>query len=84
VLACRIKDGQRQDAEELLGLYLDALDEELVELHTFISTHKPASTSSVEELDEEAQSAEGRIEVRKREYTVRQLFFFSLRWAWRC
>jgi hypothetical protein len=33
------KGGQQQDAEELLGLYLDALDEELVGLHTCISTH---------------------------------------------
>jgi hypothetical protein len=68
-----------QDAEEFLGLYLDALDEELVELHTYISTLKLASPC-VEELDGETQSAEGQAEVAKREYTVhvrRLCFFFS-------
>ena len=68
-----VKSGKHQDAEEFFGLYLDALDEELVELHTCISTHKVASTSSVEELEEEAQSAESQTEVGEQGYTVRQL-----------
>jgi ubiquitin carboxyl-terminal hydrolase 10 len=55
-----VKDGKHEDAEEFLGLYLDALDEELVELRN-ISTHKPASTSSVED---------GQPEVGKRDYTA--------------
>lgn len=59
---CR-KDGKHQDAEEFLGLYLDALDDELVELHTYISTHKPASPKFVEELEEGAQSTEGQTEL---------------------
>ena len=73
-----VKDGKHQNAEEFLGLYLDALDEELVELHTYISAHKPASTPSVEELGEEAQLAERQTEVGKRDYTVRQLHFHTL------
>jgi len=70
-----VKDGKHEDAEEFLGLYLDALDEELVELRTYISTHKPASASGVEELEEEVQSTEGQTEVGKQDYRVRQLFF---------
>ena len=73
-----VKDGQRQDAEEFLGLYLDALDEELVEIHSYISTHKQATTASVEEVEEEAQMAEGQSDVGKREDNVRQSFFLSL------
>jgi hypothetical protein len=80
VLAYCIKDGQQQDAEELLSLYLDELDEELAELHNFTSTHKPASTPSIEELD---PSAEGQNELRNRDDIVRQLFFLSLHRAWR-
>jgi hypothetical protein len=75
VLAYCVKDGKHQDAGEFLGLYLDALDEELVKLNAYISTHKPAlAPRSVEELKEEAQSAEDQTEVGKRDYTVRQLF----------
>ena len=76
MLAYCIKDGKHEDAEEFLGLYLDALDEELVELHTYISTHRPASAPSIEELREEAQSAEGQAEaeVGMRDHMVRQLF----------
>ena len=59
-----------------LGLYLDALDEELVGLHTCISTHK--LPSNVEELKEEAQLAEDPTEVGTQDYVVSQLFFFSL------
>jgi hypothetical protein len=63
-----VKDGSHEDAEEFLGLYLNALDEELVELHTYISTHRPASTPRIE-----AQSAEGQAEaeVGIRDHTVR-------------
>ena len=73
-----VKDGQQQDAEEFLGHYLDALDEELVEIHSYISTHNPASTASVEEVEEEAQSAEGQSDVGRREDNVRKSFFLSL------
>ena len=76
VLTCWIKDGKHEDAEEFLGLYLDALDEELAELRAFISTHKPASALGIEELKEEAQSAEGQAEAKVgiRDHTVRRLF----------
>jgi ubiquitin carboxyl-terminal hydrolase 10 len=76
VLAYCIKDGKHEDAEEFLGFYLDALDEELVELHTYISTRRPASAPRIEELREEAQSAEGQAEaeVGMRDHTVRRLF----------
>jgi ubiquitin carboxyl-terminal hydrolase 10 len=60
-----VKDGKHEDAEEFLGFYLDALDEELVELNTYISTHKLASARSV---GEGAQLATGQIEVGKRDY----------------
>jgi hypothetical protein len=73
VVAYCVKDGKHEDAEEFLGLFLDALDEELVELHTYISTHRPASAPSIEELKEEAQTAEGQAEG-MRDHTVRQLF----------
>jgi hypothetical protein len=68
VLAYHIKDGQQQDAEVFLGLYLDALDEELVELHTYISTHKPALVPSVDEIEGEIQSAWDKTEVGQRGY----------------
>jgi ubiquitin C-terminal hydrolase len=57
-----VKDGKHQDAEEFLRLYLDALDEELVELHKILN---------VKELEEEAQSAEGQTGVGEQNYTVR-------------
>jgi ubiquitin carboxyl-terminal hydrolase 10 len=74
VLTCCVKDGKHEDAEELLGLYLDALDEELAELRTHISTYKLTSASGVE-LEEEVQSTESQTEVGKEDYRVRQLFF---------
>ena len=77
MLASCVKDGTYEDAEEVLGLYLDALDEELGELHTYISSHKPTSAPSVEELEGEAQSVEGQAELGKRHYTVRRLCLFS-------
>lgn len=61
-----------------LGLYLDALDEELVALRSSFSTHKPASTLKVEGPEEETQSGDGQTEVGERDYMVRQFFFFSL------
>ena len=71
-----VKDGLQQDAEEFLGLYLDALDEELVELHTYISTCRLASASapSMDKPEGEAQLVGETVE--KQEYTVRQLFFY--------
>ena len=79
--AYRVKDGKHEDAEEFLGLYLDALDRELVELQTYIRTHEPASVPDVEEFEgevAEAKSAEGQTEVGNRDDTVRQLLFLSL------
>ena len=70
-----VKDGKHGDAEEFLCLYLDALDEELVELQTHTS---PVSAPSAEELEERVQSAEGQTEVVKREYMVRPFSFLSL------
>ena len=61
-----------------LNLYLDALDEELVALRSFLNTHKLASTLKVEELEEETQLGEGQIEVGERGCMVRQLFFLFL------
>ena len=66
-----LKDGQQQDAEVFLGVFLDTLDEELAKLYTYISTHKPASAPSVDELEEETRSAVGKTEVGKRDYMVR-------------
>ena len=63
-----VKDGKTEDAEEFLGLYLDALDTELVELHTYISTHKPALVPSVDEIEGEIQSAWDKTEVGQRGY----------------
>lgn len=72
-----VKDGNHHDAEEFLCLYLDALYEELAELHTYICTHKQTSIPSVEKLGEEAELAESRAEL-GRDSMVRQLFFLSL------
>ena len=69
--AYRVKDGKHEDAEEFLGLYLDALDGELVELQTYISMHKLSAVPNVEESEGEAKSAEGQTEAGKRDYTVR-------------
>ena len=66
-----------EDAEEVLGLYLDALDEELGELDSYISPQKRTSAPSIEVLEGEAQSTEGVAEVGKRDHTVRRLCFFS-------
>jgi hypothetical protein len=75
VLTYCIKDGKHEDAEEFFGLYLDALDEELVDTH--ISGHKPASTSGIQELLKEVQSTENQTPVGRRDHTVRQLSFLS-------
>ena len=76
MIAYCVKDGKHEDAEEFLGLYLDALDEELVELRTYISTQWPASAPRIEVLREEAQSAEGKAKAKvgMRDHTVRRLF----------
>ena len=68
MLAYCIKDGEQQDAGEFLGLYLDALEEELGELHTYI-------VPSVKKLEKGTLSSEGQTEVGKRDDTVRRLFF---------
>ena len=62
----------------LLGLYLEALDEELVALQSSIGTHKPTSILKVEGLEEETQSGEGQTEVGEQDDTVRQFFSFCL------
>ena len=54
-----------------LGLYLEALDEELVTLRSSIGTHRPASTLKLQELKEESQSGETHTEMKERDYTVR-------------
>ena len=75
-----VKDGKHEDAEEFLGLYLDALDRELIELQIYISTHEPASVPNVEEFEgevAEAKSAERQTEVERQDHTVRQLIFPS-------
>ena len=66
-----MKDGKHEDAEEFLGLYLDALNEELAGLRNYISTHEPVSVPCVEGLEEDVLSAEGQTDVGKRDYTVR-------------
>ena len=65
MLAYYVKDGKNKDAKEFLCLYLDALDEELVELQTYISMHEPASAPSVEILE-----GEGQAEEKERDYAV--------------
>ena len=54
-----------------LGLYLEALDEELVTLRSSIGTHRSASIMKVKELEEETHSGGSQTEMRKRDYTVR-------------
>ena len=72
-----VKDGKHEDAAEFLGLYLDALNEELVQLHTYTSADKPASAPGVEVVEEEARSFKGQTEVRERDYTpMRQSLYF--------
>ena len=65
MLAYCVKDGKNKGAKEFLRLYLDALDEELVELQTYISTHEPVSAPNVEKLE-----GEGQTEVKERDYMV--------------
>ena len=54
-----------------LGLYLEALNEELVTLRSSIGTHRRASILKVEELEEEGQPSESQTEMRERDYMVR-------------
>ena len=42
-----VQGGQQWDAEGYLGVYLDALDEELLALRTSIPTHKPTSMALI-------------------------------------
>ena len=56
-------------------LYLEALDEELVTLRSFVSGCRPASISKVEELGEATQLGESQI-VRERDCTVVRHFLF--------
>ena len=63
-----VKNGNHQDVEKFLGFYLDALDEELFELHNHISTHKPAPGPKVDGVEEDAESGGGQTEVGKRDY----------------
>ena len=64
-----------------LGLYLEALDEELVAPHTSTITHKRTFILEVGDLEEETQAGESQTEVGKRDYTVRRSYFLLLR-AW--
>ena len=61
-----------------LCLYLGALDEEFVELHTHISSHKLASTSCVEELEKETQSAESQTDSEVENETTKWANHFCL------
>ncbi|KAH9980795.1 hypothetical protein BJV77DRAFT_1073382 [Russula vinacea] len=65
-----MRDGPRQDAAGFLGLYLEALDEELFTLQSSIIKHKPTSTPKVDELEGEIRSGEGQTEVGERDYTA--------------
>ena len=78
MLAYLVKDGKHEDAEEFLGLYLNAIDEELTELQTCIITHNPASAPRAEEFEGGAKFAEGPIEVKKRDDTVGKLLFLCI------
>ena len=60
------KDGKNKNPKEFLRLYLDALDEELVKLQAYTSTHEPVSAPSGEKLE-----GEGQTEVKERDYVVR-------------
>ena len=64
-----------------LGLYLEALDEELFTLQSSIIKHKPTSTPKVDELEGEIRSGEGQTEVGERDYTVRRLFYLCTRFS---
>ena len=64
-----------------LGVYLEALDEELVALQPSISKHKPASTLKVEELEEETQSGLSLTEVGERDYIVRQFLYLCIEFS---
>ena len=63
-----VKDGKHEDTEEFLRLYLDTLDEELVKLQTYISTHQPVSASNVEKLEGEGPTEEE--EEKEQDYAV--------------
>ena len=60
------KDGKNEDARDFLRLLLEALDEELVKLQTYISTHELVSAPSVEKLE-----GGGQTEVKEQDYAVR-------------
>ena len=77
-MPCCVKDGQDEDAKEFLGLYSDALDEELVELRTNICIDKAVSGAGVDVLEEEAQLVDGQTG-RKQGNTVCQSFFLCSR-----
>ncbi|KAI0272070.1 hypothetical protein BGY98DRAFT_922339, partial [Russula aff. rugulosa BPL654] len=68
-------DGQQQDAEEFLCLYLDELDGELPVLLPPVSGHQYASAELGAE--ERVVSQSGRIEVGGQGFVVRQLFDLS-------
>ncbi|KAI0278303.1 hypothetical protein BGY98DRAFT_1176673 [Russula aff. rugulosa BPL654] len=58
-----------RDAEEYLGVYLDALEEELLALLASSSAHKPTfAAPGIEERKEGSQSGEGQTGVGKRDY----------------
>ena len=58
--------------ENFLGFYLDALEEELLALHSSIIPPKPASAvcNNAEEREEGLQSGEGWTEVGKRSHLI--------------
>ena len=74
LLIC-VKDGEQQDAEEFLSLYLDALDEELPALLVSISGRQSASAAL--EVEEREGSQSGRAEMESQGFVVRQSFHLS-------
>jgi hypothetical protein len=76
-MVCGLQDSQEQDTTEVLGLYFEALDEELVALQTSMGAHKPFFALKVEELREETQAGRGQTGVGERDHTVRRFHFLS-------
>ena len=75
-----MQNGQQQDAEEFLCLYLDALDEELAALLASVSGRQ--SSSAALEIEDRRVSQSGQTQVGSQGFVVRQLFYLSLPRIW--